>query len=266
MVNSKAILSVNRLTIERDTYILDQIDWTVQKGENWVILGPNGSGKTSLLKSIVGYFPPTSGSISVLGKVFGSSNWAELRLRIGLVSTAIQQRIEASEPAVDVVVSGKYAQVNYWGRIYKKDRQRALDFMDLLGCRYLEGKTWMTFSQGEKQKLLIARAMMAKLEVLILDEPCAGLDPVARENFLDSIQQLATERPELPIILVTHHVEEITPAFTNALILKEGRVIAQGLIKKTLTSANLSAAFSSKLTLRTSGNRFGLKFDSSQPD
>ena len=94
---------------------------------------------------------------------------------------------------MDVVVSGKYAQVNYWGRIYKKDRQRALDFMELLGCRYLEGKTWMTFSQGEKQRLLIARAMMAKLEVLILDEPCAGLDPVAREHFLNTIQQLAVK-------------------------------------------------------------------------
>lgn len=266
MVDSKTILSVNRLTIERDKFILDHIDWSVQKGENWVILGPNGSGKTSLLKSIVGYFPPTSGSISVLGKVFGRSNWNELRLRIGLVSSSIQQRIEENEPAVDVVVSGKYAQVNYWGRIYKKDRQRALDFMELLGCRYLEGKTWMTFSQGEKQRLLIARAMMAKLEVLILDEPCAGLDPVAREHFLNTIQQLAVKRPELPIILVTHHVEEITPAFTHALVLKDGRVVAQGLIRKTLTSSNLSTAFSSKLKLRKTGDRFSLKVESSHSD
>jgi iron complex transport system ATP-binding protein len=259
MVDSKAILSVNRLTIERDKNILDQIDWTVQRGENWVILGPNGSGKTSLLKSLVGYFPPTSGSISVLGKVFGRSNWNELRLRIGLVSSSIQQRIEENEPAIEVVVSGKYAQVNYWGRIYKKDKQRALEFMELLGCRYLEGKTWMTFSQGEKQRLLIARAMMTKLELLILDEPCAGLDPVARENFLSNIQQLAITRPELPIILVTHHVEEITPAFTHALVLKEGGVVAQGLINKTLSSANLSKAFSSNLTLRNIRGRYRLE-------
>ena len=258
MVETKTILSVDQLTIERDKAILDRIQWTVKQGENWVILGPNGSGKTSLLKSLVGYFPPTSGTISVLGKVFGKSNWNQLRLKVGLVSSSIQQRIEENEPAVDVVVSGKYAQVNYWGRIFKKDKARALELMEMLGCKYLYGKPWFTFSQGEKQRLLIARAMMTKLEILILDEPCAGLDPVAREHFLQSIDDLAKHRPELPIILVTHHVEEITPIYTHALWLREGQSVSQGPIHKSLTAPNLAATFLSDLTLTKSKGRFRL--------
>lgn len=262
MVKPKTILTVEQLTIEREKAILDHINWTIKRGENWVILGPNGSGKTSLLKSLVGYFPPTSGSISVLGKTFGGSNWNTLRLKIGLVSSSIQQRIEVNEPAVDVVVSGKYAQVNYWGRIYKKDRARALELMEILGCSYLDGKTWITFSQGEKQRLLIARAMMTNLELLILDEPCAGLDPVAREHFLESIDSLVKSRPELPVILVTHHVEEITPIYTHALLLKDGKSVSNGPIGEALTTANLKETFSSELSLKKSKGRFQLKVES----
>ena len=127
-----------------------------------------------------------------------------------------------------------------------------------MGCEHLEGHTWITFSQGEKQRLLIARALMAKLEILILDEPCAGLDPVSREHFLETVNTLATTRPDLPIILVTHHVEEITPAFTHALILKEGTVVSQGTLRKSLNSSNLSSAFSAPLRLRKSSGRYPL--------
>ena len=258
MPSSETILSVSDLTIERDKAILDQVSWSVGHGENWVILGPNGSGKTSLLKSLVGYFPPTSGTISVLGKVYGRNNWNDLRLRIGLVSSSLQQRIEENEPAIDLVVSGKYAQINYWGRIFKKDKERAREYMRMLGCEHLEGNTWITFSQGEKQRLLIARALMSKLEILILDEPCAGLDPVSREHFLATVNTLADSRPDLPIILVTHHVEEITSAFSHALILKDGKVVSQGLIKKSLNSQYLSEAFSTPLRLRKSSGRYQL--------
>ena len=260
MVDRDIILSVNQLTIERDKTILDAVNWQVGRRENWVILGPNGSGKTSLLKSLVGYFPPTSGTVTVLGKTFGQHNWNTLRLKIGLVSSSLQQRIEPNEPAVDLVVSGKYAQVNYWGRIYKKDRARAQQTMKLLGCDHLVGKTWLTFSQGEKQRLLIARALMANLKLLILDEPCAGLDPVAREQFLFTVDALATQRTDLPIILVTHHVEEITPLFSHALLLKDGKVVSRGPIKKSLTSNNLSEAFSFPLTLRKSKGRYQMTY------
>lgn len=259
MSSLEIILSVSDLTIERDKAILDQVNWTVERGQNWVILGPNGSGKTSLLKSLVGYFPPTQGKITVLGKTYGRNNWNDLRLRIGLVSSSLQQRIEENEPAIDVVVSGKYAQINYWGRIFKKDKERAREHMRLLGCDHLEGKPWITFSQGEKQRLLIARALMAKLEILILDEPCAGLDPVAREHFLATINRLANERPDLPIILVTHHVEEITSGFTHALILKDGSIVKQGPVSAALNSKSLSEAFSAPLRLRKSSGRYSLK-------
>ena len=258
-MSSETILSVSDLTIERDKAILDHVNWTVERGQNWVILGPNGSGKTSLLKSLVGYFPPTKGEITVLGKTYGRNNWNDLRLRIGLVSSSLQQRIEENEPAIDVVVSGKYAQINYWGRIFKKDKEKARSYMKLLGCEHLEGKTWITFSQGEKQRLLIARAMMAKLEILILDEPCAGLDPVAREHFLTTVNTLASQRPDLPIILVTHHVEEITPAFSHALILKKGTIVSQGPTAKALNSKHLTEAFSTPLKLRKSAGRYSLK-------
>ena len=259
MPSPDTILSVEDLTIERDKAILDHVNWTIERGQNWVILGPNGSGKTSLLKSLVGYFPPTSGRITVLGKTYGRNNWNDLRLRIGLVSSSLQQRIEENEPAIDVVVSGKYAQINYWGRIFKKDKERAREYMKLLACDHLEGKTWITFSQGEKQRLLIARALMAKLEILILDEPCAGLDPVSREHFLETMEALAKNRPDLPIILVTHHVEEITPSFSHALTLNRGQVVSQGPLKKSLTSKHLSTAFSAPLRLSKTANRYQLK-------
>ena len=234
MDSAETILSVENLTIERDKCILDGIDWTVKKGEKWVILGSNGSGKTSLLKSLAGYFTPTSGTIRVLKK------------------------IEDTEPAVDLVVSGKYAQVNYWGRIFKRDRQKAIDLMAQLNCEYLHNKTWLTCSQGEKQLLLIARALMTNLEMLILDEPCAGLDPIAREQFLNSVDSLAKNNPEIPIILVTHHVEEITPSFSHVLIQKNGSVVSSGPFKSALSSKNLSEAFSAPLRLRRTGGRFQL--------
>lgn len=258
MDSAETILSVENLTIERDKCILDGIDWTVKKGEKWVILGSNGSGKTSLLKSLAGYFTPTSGTIRVLKKTYGRYNWNNLRLKIGLVSNFFQQKIEDTEPAVDLVVSGKYAQVNYWGRIFKRDRQKAIDLMAQLNCEYLHNKTWLTCSQGEKQLLLIARALMTNLEMLILDEPCAGLDPIAREQFLNSVDSLAKNKPEIPIILVTHHVEEITPSFSHVLILKNGSVVSSGPFKSALSSKNLSEAFSAPLRLRRTGGRFQL--------
>ncbi len=232
-------------------------------GENWVILGANGSGKTTLLKSLAGYFPPTRGRVSVLGQTYGRHDWNQLRLRIGMVSSSIEQRIEEREPAIDVVVSGKYAQINYWGRISKKDRARAGQLMELLECGYLLENTWLTLSQGERQRLLIARALMARAEILILDEPCAGLDPVAREHFLNTVENLNQHQPHLTLLLVTHHVEEITPCFTHGLLLRAGEVVGQGPIRPTLNSASLSLAFETKLKLKRSKERYQLKFECS---
>ena len=261
MSSSEPVLQVDQLTIERNGFILKDICWQVMPGENWVILGANGSGKTALLKSLMGYFPPTRGSITVLGKTYGNHDWNRVRLRIGMVSSSIQQRIGQGEPAIDVVVSGKYAQVNYWGPTRKKDRVRARSLMKRLECEYLLDKTWITLSQGERQRLLIARALMAKAEILILDEPCAGLDPVAREHFLNSVDNLNRHQSLLSLLLVTHHVEEITPCITHALLLRAGEVVSRGPIETTISTASLSLTFNAPLELKRLKGRYHLHWE-----
>lgn len=221
-----------------------------------MILGANGSGKTSLLSALTGYLTPTLGEVTLLGETYGQSDWRELRERIGIVSSAIRQKVPDWDSAELVVIGGKYAMIDYWGRVKKDDRAEALRQLRRVGCAHLAKRDWGVLSQGERQRVLIARALMAHPAVLILDEPCAGLDPVARENFLDFIQRLAARNDAPTLLFVTHHVEEITPAFTHALILKKGRVLASGPIAGTVTSESLSRAFSAKLRLRKSGGRY----------
>ena len=266
MSSSEPVVQVDQLTIERNGYILKDICWQVMPGENWVILGANGSGKTALLKSLMGYFPPTRGTLSVLGNTYGNHDWNRVRLRMGMVSNSIQQRVGQGEPAIDVVVSGKYAQVNYWGPIRKKDIVQARSLMKRLECEYLFDKTWITLSQGERQRLLIARALMAKAEILILDEPCAGLDPVAREQFLDTVENLHRHQPLLSLLLVTHHVEEITPCITHGLLLRAGEVVSRGPIETTLSSASLSQTFDAPLELKRSKGRYRLDWRRGRPE
>jgi iron complex transport system ATP-binding protein len=254
-----AVLSVRNLTIRRGgTVILRDLTWKVRPGENWVILGANGSGKTSLLTALMGFMTPTSGVVRVLGKEYGRADWRNLRLQIGLVSSAIRQMMGESEPALLSVVSGKYAQIDYWGKPKPSDRKEALRILDQVECRYLADRPWLYLSQGERQRVLIGRALMAKPAVLILDEPCAGLDPAARENFLQFIQRLSTSRKAPTLVLVTHHVEEIMAAFTHALLLKSGETLAAGPLKTVLTSANCSAAFDAPMRPRKSGDRYRL--------
>ncbi len=189
--NPKAILSVSGLCIERGgTVILRDVNWRVQRGEHWVILGANGSGKTSLLSALTGYLMPTRGEISVLGEIYGRSDWRELRKKIGLVSSSIRQMMADDEPALHTVASGKYAMIDFWGRLNRTDKAKALGLLKQVECEYLAERPWRVLSQGERQRVLIGRALMARPRVLILDEPCAGLDPAAREHFLHFIQRL----------------------------------------------------------------------------
>jgi iron complex transport system ATP-binding protein len=257
-----AILEVSQLRIERGhTAILRGIDWRVGRGEHWAILGANGSGKTSLLKALTGYLSPTSGELALLGRRYGECDWRELRFEIGVVTSAFTASIPLSEPALETVVSGKFAQLDLWHRVSSADRTAARQLLAASGLAHLEKREWLYLSQGERQRVLIARALMARPKLLILDEPCAGLDPVAREKFLLFIDQLArassTRAPAL--VLVTHHVEEIMPVFTHALLLREGNVLAAGPRERVLTSANLSATFGAPLRLRRSGARYALQ-------
>lgn len=253
------VLEVRKLTIRRGrTMILDNLNWQVRPGENWVILGANGSGKTSLLTALMGYLTPTSGVVRVLGREYGRTDWRELRRHIGLVSSAVRQMMGESEPALLSVVSGKYAQIDYWGTPKTGDRKEAARILEQVECGYLADRPWAYLSQGERQRVLIGRALMAKPAILILDEPCAGLDPAARENFLGFLQRLSGSRSAPSLVLVTHHVEEIVPAFTHALLLKSGLAFAQGRMKKVLTSSNLSDLFSTPMRLRKIQSRYQL--------
>ncbi len=260
MATLKPILSVSGLRIERGgTVILRNIDWRVARGQHWVILGANGSGKTSLLSALTGYLMPTAGEISVLGETYGESDWRELRKQVGLVSSSVRQMMADDEPALESVASGKYAMIDFWGRLSRTDRAEALRLLRQVECEYLAERAWGVLSQGERQRVLIGRALMAKPRVLILDEPCAGLDPAAREHFLQFLQRLGAQPQAPTLILVTHHVEEMVPVFSHVLILKNGAVLATGRKAEVLTAKNLSAAFHAKLKLSQRNGRYALR-------
>ena len=255
------ILTVRDLTIQRgDTTILDRLSWEVARGEHWVILGANGSGKTSLLSALAGYLTPTAGDITVLGETFGASDWRELRKLIGLVSSTVRQMVPDEEDALTTVVSGKDAMIGHWGRVKTAERTAARKLLRQVEAQYLADRPWLVLSQGERQRVLIARALMARPRLLILDEPCAGLDPVAREQFLAFLDRLGTQRGAPALVLVTHHVEEIMPVFGHALLLREGRVIAAGKIASVLNSALLSRTFAARLRLIRRDGRHALAF------
>jgi iron complex transport system ATP-binding protein len=256
----RPILDISGLCVSRGaTTILRGVDWTVQRGEHWVLLGPNGCGKTSLLKALSGYLSPSSGSIALMGRRYGETDWRELRLRLGIVTSALQASIPPAEPAIETVVSGRYAQLDLWVRPTRRDAAAARRLLRLAGCGYLENREWAFLSQGERQRVLIARALMARPRLLILDEPCAGLDPVAREGFLGFIQALAGRRGGPSLVLVTHHVEEIMPAFTHALALRGGAVFASGRCPRVVTSRVLSAAFGDRLRVERRRGRYRLR-------
>lgn len=255
----KAILEVTGLSIQREgTRILDEVSWRVEPGQHWVMLGANGSGKTSLLSALTGYFMPTAGEITVLGRRFGRADWRELRQHIGLVSSSIRQMMADTEPALETVVSGKFAMIDYWGRISRADRARATRLLQQIECGHLAERPWMVLSQGERQRVLIGRALMGRPRLLILDEPCAGLDPAAREHFLQFLQRLGARRGAPTLVLVTHHVEEIMPVFSHALALESGRVLAAGEKNSVLKARHLSRAFHAEIALKKKGGRYEL--------
>jgi len=242
------ILRVSDLNLVREgTRILDGVSWEVAPGQHWAILGANGSGKTSLLSTLTGYQTPTGGSLSVLGEEYGESNWIDLRTRIGIVSSAVRQQMPDHEPGLLAVLSGKYAMIDYWGPIRRADRAEALEILKQTDSESLAKRPWRVLSQGERQRILIGRALMAHPELLILDEPAAGLDPVAREHFLEFVERLARRKNAPALMLVTHHVEEIVESITHVLVLKQGRVLAAGPKAKVLKSEILSEAFGEPL-------------------
>jgi iron complex transport system ATP-binding protein len=256
--NHHPIIEVSGLRVDRDALILDSIDWRVDPGQHWVILGANGSGKTSLLSVLTGYLAPTAGTISVLAQTYGRSDWRELRTRVGLVSSAIRQMMPGNENALNAVASGRRAMIGMWGETSEAETRRAREILVQAEAEYLADRPWRFLSQGERQRVLIGRALMADPELLVLDEPCAGLDPVAREHFLAFTERLLTRPDACTLVLVTHHVEEIVRGFSHVLVLRAGNVLAAGPRDSVMTSATLSRAFDAPVRLLKSGGRYSL--------
>lgn len=256
-----AVLEFAAVTVRRgQATLLDQIDWVVEEDERWVILGPNGAGKTTLLQVAAAQLHPTSGVCGILEEVLGTVDVFELRPRIGLTSAALAERIPRHELVRDVVVSASYAVLGRWREDYDSlDHRRAEELLVEVGAAHLADRTFGTLSEGERKRVQIARALMTDPELLLLDEPAAGLDLGGREDLVSTLSTLAMDPDSPATVLVSHHVEEIPPGFTHALMLRDGAVVAQGLLDHVVTEANLTATFGMPLSLDRVDDRFAAR-------
>jgi iron complex transport system ATP-binding protein len=242
--------------IRKHRLILDHIRWTVGRHEHWVVLGANGSGKTTLLQLLAGYLWPSEGHITVLGERFGHVDLRELRKRIGWVGSFLQMQIPSSQRPLDLIVSGKYASIGIFEPPRAEDYEQAAELARRLGCGEIVDSPYGVLSQGEKQRLLIARALINQPQLLILDEPCSGLDLASKEQLLQILEDFGRASDSPTMILVTHHLEEIVPVFTHIFLLKEGRCLAEGKKEEILKSDCLTQAFGIPLEILEQGNRY----------
>ena len=240
----QSIVQIDNVHYRRNgSDILQEINWQVNEGEHWAILGPNGSGKTTLLQLLNGYIWPSSGGIHVLNRKLGTIDVRELRQKIGWLSSSILPLLHQHNESWEIVVTGKYGALAMYEEIQEEDKERAFEILTIQKSDHLARKPFGLLSQGEKQKILMCRALMANPKLLIMDEPCTGLDIRAREDLLTHIAHLCTLSQAPTIIYVTHHTEEIIPAISKALLISEGRVVAQGEKEDTLNSSVLSEIF-----------------------
>ena len=256
--DSDLLLDFRNVSLRRDGRVLvGPLDWAVELDERWVIVGPNGAGKTSLLRIAAAAEHPSSGVAFVLGDRLGRVDVSELRSRIGLSSSSLAQRVPGAELARNLVVSAGYAVLGRWRERYDDvDYRRAVDMLESLGAEHLADRTYGTLSEGERKRVLIARALMTDPELLLLDEPAAGLDLGGREELVARLADLAADSDAPALVLVTHHVEEIPPGFSHGMLLSEGRVLAAGLLPDVLTAENLSAAFGQSIALEVIDGRY----------
>ena len=237
--------------------LVGPITWAVELDERWVVVGPNGAGKTSLLRMAAALEHPSSGTAYVLGERLGRTDMSELRSRVGLSSSALSQRVPDDEVVRDLVVSAGYAVLGRWREKYEDyDYEQAVDMLESVGAEHLAERTYGTLSEGERKRVLIARSLMTDPELLLLDEPAAGLDLGGREELVSRLADLAADPDAPAIVLVTHHVEEIPQGFSHCLLLSEGAVVAAGLLTDVLTSDNLSKAFGQSITLEYIDGRY----------
>jgi iron complex transport system ATP-binding protein len=256
-----AVLELADVTVRRgQTNLISGVYWTVEEDERWVVLGPNGAGKTTLLQVASAMMHPTSGVAGILGEVLGTVDVFELRPRIGLTSAALAERIPRSERVHDVVVSASYGVLGRWRERYEElDHERADRLLREVGARRLVDRTFGTLSEGERKRVQVARALMTDPELLLLDEPAAGLDLGGREDLVSTLTRLALDEASPATVLVSHHVEEIPPGFTHGLLLRRGSVVAAGPLEEVLTEDVLSSTFGMRLRLTHEDGRWAAR-------
>jgi iron complex transport system ATP-binding protein len=256
-----AVVELAGVSIVRNgSTLISDINWEVDEADRWVVIGPNGAGKTTLLQVISAQIHPSSGVAGVLGEVLGTVDVFELRPRIGLTSAALAERIPRGERVHDVVVSASYAVVGRWREQYDDlDHERADELLGQLRIDGLADRTFGTLSEGERKRVQIARALMTDPELLLLDEPAAGLDLAGRETLVNTLGELAQDDYAPASILVTHHVEEIPSGITHAMLLKAGKIVAAGPLRDTLTAENLTKTFDVELSLVEDDGRWAAR-------
>jgi iron complex transport system ATP-binding protein len=252
------VLELSRVGLVRgSTVILDAVDWVVRDGERWIVLGANGSGKTSLVRIASLYLHPSSGDVDVLGERLGRVDVRRHRRQIGVVSASFADLLRPGLTASDIVMTAKFAALEPWWHQYEDaDRARAIELLDRFGCAELADHEFATLSSGERQRVQLARTLMTDPRLLLLDEPTAGLDLGGREDLVRRLGALAADPDTPATILVTHHVDEIPPGYGHVLLLRGGRTMASGPIDEVLTSAALSECFGVDVVLERRHGRW----------
>jgi iron complex transport system ATP-binding protein len=255
---SDEVLRLRGVEVRRDAAVLlRNVDWTAHENERWILIGPNGAGKTTLLQVAATTLFPSEGTVDVLGGRLGEVDIFDLRPRIGLTSSSIAEQVPPGEKVIDLVLTAAYAILGRWKEDYDSaDVTRAVEMLDALGCAHLIRRRFSTLSEGERKRVQIARALMPDPELLLLDEPAAGLDLGGREDLLRRLTALARDPKAPMMVLVTHHVEEVPDGFTHAMLLRRGSVLASGPIDEVFTAKNLSKTFGIQLEIEHRQSRW----------
>src|SRR6516165_2904797 len=258
---SDEVLKLRGVSVRRETsMLLRNVDWTAHENERWIVIGPNGAGKTTLLQVAATLLFPTEGTVELLGERLGEVDVFDLRPRIGLTSASLGEQVPPGEKVIDLVLTASYAIVGRWKEEYESaDVTRAVELLDALGCAHLIRRRFGTLSEGERKRVQIARSLMPDPELLLLDEPAAGLDLGGREDLVRRIAFLAADRAAPTTVMVTHHVEEVPAGFTHAMLLRRGSVLAAGPLPEVFTERNLSKCFGVPLAVEHRNSRWSAR-------
>lgn len=256
--DSSQIINAQGIHLSRgQAKILQDVDWQVKKGEHWAVLGANGAGKTMLMRVLTGYVWPTCGTVDILGRRLGTVDLRVLRRNIGWVAKALEEMTPADTTVLEVILSGPYASLGLYVEPPSHLKREAEELAELYGLAPLVNRTFGLLSSGEKQRALLARAVLSNPALLFLDEPMANLDMAGREQFMALLNLLAQRKAAPTIILTTHNTLEIGPFMTHSLMMKAGRVVTAGALEDSMTSERLEEVFGLPLKVeRTSGGRF----------